>query len=418
MERVTDVAIIGAGPYGLSLAAHLAALGIEHRIFGRPMGGWIDGTPAGMLLKSDGFASNLSDPANELTLKQFCSERGLHYADLGVPVEREVFIAYSLDFQKRRVPHLEQKLVASIDRAHGAFHLRCDDGENVAARRVIIAVGLAPFAYMPPQFDILAAERRSHSVEVSDPRRFAAHDVVVIGGGASAIDLAALLHESGAAVTLASRRQQLDIHTKMRLPRPWGDRLRAPLSGIGPSWRSRILCEFPHIFRLLPEEKRLHIVRNHLGPAAGWFMKERVENKFRMLLGYQRMAVEATGGQIRLTFEKPGATRRLTPEHVIAATGYRIDIARLNFLPDKMRRAIATTGDAPLLSSRFESSIPGLYFIGPAAANAFGPVMRFTFGAGFTADRLSRHLRRSGRRGPSRYFSPKVTNATAQRPAR
>jgi thioredoxin reductase len=395
MDSVTDVAIIGAGPYGLSLASHLASSGVQHRIFGQPMQGWIGGTPAGMLLKSDGFASNLSDPQNGLTLKRYCSERTIPYADLGLPVQREVFIAYGLDFQNQRVPYLERKLIVSVRHASSGFLLSCDDGETIAARRVIVAVGLAPFAYVPPEFQYLNSDRWSHSIEISDPQRFSGRDVVVVGGGASAIDLAALLHEAGANVTLASRRQQLDIHTKMRLPRPWSDRVRAPLSGIGPSWRSRLLCELPHIFRLLPAKKRTHIVKYHLGPAAGWFMNDRVDNKFPILLGCQGMRVGEGSDRIRLAFETAADKRSLTAEHVIAATGYRIDLERLDFLPETMRRAMAAIDGAPLLSSRFESSVPGLFFIGPVAASCFGPVMRFTFGAGFTARHLSRYLSRT-----------------------
>lgn len=404
MVSVTDIAIIGAGPYGLSLAAHLTSLGIEHRIFGKPMQGWVDGTPAGMLLKSEGFASNLSDPAHAFTLQRFCAERNIPYADLGRPVTRDVFIAYGIEFCRRWVSHLEQKLVTAISPSGDGFHLLCDDGDELAARRVIVGIGLAPFAYMPPLLQKLPAALRSHSVVVSAPASFGGRDVVVIGGGASAIDLAALLHEAGAAVTLAARRPTVEIHTRMQLPRPWSDRLRAPLSGIGPSWRSRLFCEFPHLFRLLPAEKRLHIVKHHLGPAAGWFMRGRVENQFNMLLGYRRAAAEATNANIRITFDMPTGARVLAPNHVIAATGYRINLARLNFMPETMRRALALVGGAPALSRQFESSIPGLFFIGPAAANCFGPVMRFTFGADYTAHRLSHHLARQRDPRP-RYFA-------------
>src|ERR1700760_1616078 len=88
--KVCDVAIIGAGPYGLSIAAHLRAAGVDFRIFGKPMGFWRDHMPDGMHLKSEGFASSLSEPSGKFTLGAFCKERGLDYADLGSPVPLEV----------------------------------------------------------------------------------------------------------------------------------------------------------------------------------------------------------------------------------------------------------------------------------------------------------------------------------------
>lgn len=399
LDSTTDIAIIGAGPYGLSLAAHLTQGGVEHRIFGQPMQGWIDGTPAGMLLKSEGFASNLSDPAAEATLKNFCLEHNIRYADLGLPPQREVFIAYGLQFWQRRVPHLSQKLVTSVERSGDLFRLICDDGEMLAARRVIVASGIASYAYIPPLIDALPRDHRSHSATVSDPRSFAGRAVVIIGAGASAIDLAVLLHEAGAAVTMAARRPTLEIHgstppQRRLLPR----QIRAPISGIGPSWRSRLYCDFPHLFRFLPAEMRLHIVKTHLGPAGGWFMKERFEDKFALLLGYRRIATEAMGPRVRLRFELENEMRSVEADHVIAATGYRVDLDRLDFLSTELRDSLTRIGAAPALSRHFESSVPGLFFIGPTAANSFGPVMRFTFGARFTALRLSQHLARRRRR--------------------
>ena len=77
--KVTQVAIIGAGPYGLSIAAHLRSLGIPFRIFGTPVDTWRRHMPAGMSLKSDGFASCLSDPDDKGTLEAYCAERGIPY---------------------------------------------------------------------------------------------------------------------------------------------------------------------------------------------------------------------------------------------------------------------------------------------------------------------------------------------------
>src|SRR5271155_3005818 len=96
-----DAAIIGAGPYGLSIGAHFRSKGIPFRVFGRPMDSWISHMPKGMLLKSDGFASNIHDPKGEFTLGQFCAGRGIEYADSGIPVRLETFSCYGIEFRRR-----------------------------------------------------------------------------------------------------------------------------------------------------------------------------------------------------------------------------------------------------------------------------------------------------------------------------
>src|SRR5580693_2316182 len=111
-----EAAIIGAGPYGLSIAAHFRGRGIPFRIFGRPMDSWLSHMPKGMMLKSDGFASNIYDPAKEFTLGRFCAERGIPFADSGIPVDLDTFAAYGLAFKERMVPELEDRLVSRVER--------------------------------------------------------------------------------------------------------------------------------------------------------------------------------------------------------------------------------------------------------------------------------------------------------------
>jgi flavin-dependent dehydrogenase len=101
-----ETAIIGAGPYGLSIAAHLRNRGISFRIFGRLMDSWVAHMPKGMMLKSDGFASNIYDPKAKFTLQDFCAERGIEYAHMGKPVELATFGNYGLAFRDRMVPEL------------------------------------------------------------------------------------------------------------------------------------------------------------------------------------------------------------------------------------------------------------------------------------------------------------------------
>ena len=139
---MTEIAIVGAGPYGLSIAAHLRGQGIPFRIFGRPMESWLLHMPKTMSLKSDGFASNISDPKGELTLEKFCAERGLEYAAMQMPVKLDTFTSYGLTFRERMVPELEEKFVSHIERTNDGFRLRLEDGEELTARHVILAIGI------------------------------------------------------------------------------------------------------------------------------------------------------------------------------------------------------------------------------------------------------------------------------------
>ena len=116
-----ETAIIGAGPYGLSIAAHFRGSGIPFRIFGRPMDSWVAHMPQGMMLKSDGFASNIYDPDDKFTLRHFCEARRIEYADMGIPVKLSTFGDYGLAFRDRMVPELEEKMVVGIERQANGF---------------------------------------------------------------------------------------------------------------------------------------------------------------------------------------------------------------------------------------------------------------------------------------------------------
>ncbi len=394
MNSAFEVAIVGAGPYGLSLAAHLQALGIHFTIFGPPMEVWRQHMPQGMLLKSDGFASNLSDPNGSFTLKQFCEARGLPYDDTRTPVPLDTFINYGLAFQERMVPHLDTRRVTKIERSPNGFRLRVEDGATFEARRVVMAVGISHFAYVPGLLSHLPKELLTHSSAHHDYSAFRGKRVTIIGAGASAVDMAALMHESGVDVTLLARASKIRFHDGPGSGRRsiW-QRLRNPSSGLGPGWKSRIYTYAPGMFRHLPVNVRLRIVKNHLGPAPGWPMKSRVEGKVPMLLGYSIAHAIASDGVVRLSLRsEDGTFHEHETEHLIAATGYKPDLRRLEFLDVAIRNEIRSLTNAPALSIDFQSSAPGLYFVGIAAVNDFGPMMRFAYGSDYTAHRVARHL--------------------------
>jgi thioredoxin reductase len=392
-----ETAIIGAGPYGLSIAAHFRSRGIPFRIFGRLMDSWQTHMPKGMCLKSDGFASSIYDPDGEFTLAHFCAERGIGYSDAGLPVRLDTFTAYGLAFKERKVPELEDKMVTSVERLQDGFRLTLDNRETVTARRVVLAVGITHFEHLPAELANLPAEFLSHSFRHHDLEPFRGRNVVVIGGGSSATDLAGLLHEAGAEVQLVSRRTALKFHGAPQTDkRSWWQKIKRPQSGIGPGWRLRFLANAPMAFHYLPQSLRLEAVRRVLGPSGGWFAKDKVMGRVPLLLGYTLQAAEVQDGRVRLHLRAlDGSDREVLTDHVIAATGYKVDLDRLKFLSSEIRSKIKVVNGAPVLSSGFESSIRGLYFAGITAANSFGPVMRFAFGAGFTARTLTRAVRKS-----------------------
>ncbi|HWY32403.1 MAG TPA: NAD(P)-binding domain-containing protein [Candidatus Acidoferrum sp.] len=395
--KTSDVAIIGAGPYGLSIAAHLRAWGVDFRIFGSPMHTWQANMPKGMRLKSEGFASCLYDPDGSFTLAAYCKEKGLAYADIGIPVPLETFTAYGLEFQKRFVPELENKRVVSLRRAADGYQIHLEDGEAVAARKVIVAVGLNFYEYIPPILSSLPKTHLSHGAEYGAVDHFKDREVVVVGAGASALDLAALLHQAGACVQVVARKSVIRFHDPPPPhPRSLIERLWNPQTGIGQGWKLFLCVNAPLVFRLMSEQFRLDKVRRVLGPAPGWFIKKEVVGKVPLHLGLSITDAKVQNGRVRLQLtDAAGTGRTIEAEHIIAATGYQVDLRRLSFLDGNDLAQIRSVENTPVLSSNFESSLSGLYFVGTSAANTFGPLLRFACGAKFTARRLARHLAKS-----------------------
>lgn len=361
---------------------------------------WRNRMPKGMLLKSDGFASNLSDPASRFTLKYFSEAHNIPYDDTRLPVPIETFVEYAIAFQKEFVPDLDVRPVMSVEHGSSGYVVRMQDGESVVARRVVLAVGISHFAYVPEVFATLTPDRMSHSSAHNDPAVLRDKRVAVVGGGASAVDLAALMHESGVDVTIVARAPVIRFHD---MPSPNGrtmwQQMRNPSSGLGPGWKSRFFTDAPGLFRYFPRDTRLNIVRRHLGPAPGWPMKARVLGKVPMILGRASASAESSNGGVRLSLRnRHGATEEHHFDHIVAATGYRPDIRRLHFVSEQLRGQIRTVANAPVLSRDFQSSVPGLYFIGISAVNDFGPMMRFAYGSDYTARKLSSHLRNQAKR--------------------
>jgi thioredoxin reductase len=389
----TDIAIIGAGPYGLSLAACLKGSGQNVRIFGSPMHSWSHHMPRGMHLKSEGFASNLHDPGSRFTLETHCAERAIPYAHIGLPVAIETFIGYGMEFQRRYAPELQNVQITSLKQSDGMFELTTATGETARARRVVVAAGIVNFAYLPPELSSALGSNLSHSSRHCDLSGFRGRKIAVLGAGASAVDMAALLLQAGADVELVARRPAIQFHDPPNEPRPLLQRLKAPRSGLGIGWRSRMCTDIPLVFHAMPSSFRIKVVKRHLGPAPCWFTRGEVDGRLPMHLSTHIASAAAVDGKARLVLRRAdGQDSRLDVDHVIAATGYKASVARLAFIDQSLQARVRTVDEAPALNRQFESSVPGLYFIGAAAANSFGPLLRFAYGAKYAATRVAASL--------------------------
>jgi thioredoxin reductase len=387
MSDNVNVAIVGAGPYGLSLGAHLGAAGVEFRQFGSPMRLWRASMPKGMFLKSQGFASNLSSPDDAHTLERFCSATDRHYASYGVPVSLDTFVAYGTWFQQQLVPDLEQILVSDITPTGGRFRLTLEDGSRFEAAKVVVAVGVEHFASVPQELAALPGELCTHSSAHTDLGLLRGKRVLVVGAGQSALESAALLHESDAEVTVVARAAEVKWNGEpLPLERPWLQRVLEPEAGLGSGWTTWFYSRHPELFRRLPAKTRVHRARTALGPAGAPWLRSRVEGRFPVLLEQKIQWAKANGAPVVVAVEDGrGTQRELTADHVIAATGYRTDLGRLGFIGGDLRQRIREVAGTPVVNRHYESSVPGLHFIGPAVAPSLGPVMRFVYGSAHAA---------------------------------
>jgi len=390
-----DTTIVGAGPYGLSVAAHLRASQTPFELLGSPLESWRSFMPEGMVLKSERFASNLWDPQRRYTLRRYLESRGLPWQPVGSPLSLALFLEYAEWFRQRAVGEPRNVTLTRLRRLPEGFRLELDDGATFTSRRVVLATGHMAFRLLPQELASLPEPLVLHSARIGDVKRYAGRDVCIIGAGQSALETAAILHENGARVRVLVRRDRIEWNPPSK-PRSMLARILEPDAGVASGWKSLAISELPRTFRwYFPPERRHWFVARAYGASGSWWLRERVEKRIEVLLSSQVLsAAAADSAGVRLRVQGPSGASTITAQHVVAATGFRINVDRLDYLEPSLARSIEREADGvPALDSRFETSVPGLFIVGVASAPVFGPIMRFMYGAKHVAPVLARRLR-------------------------
>jgi FAD-dependent urate hydroxylase len=396
-DSTTPVVVVGAGPYGLSLAAHLEHRNVEHRIFGKPMHTWQTLLPT-MGLKSHDFATNVHVPEKGNRFVEYCRSHG---RDLSEPIPFTLFAEYGLWVQRRLVAQVEESQVTRITAASGGFGVRLETGERLFASQVVMATGWAHWESIPPVLAGLPRELVSHTSHHSDYTDFRGKDVTVLGAGSSALEAATLLHERGASVRLLVRGGPPVFGLPPAPRRPLKERLLYPPSVLGPGRKNFLLERLPtapHL--LLSDERRVHLTRTHLPALSAWWLRDRFEGNVDVHLGCEVAGAAEADSALRLTVRRDGqAGWNIQTDHVVCGTGFEVDVDRHTVLDRAVTGPLERIVRAPRLTRHFESSVPGLYFIGAGSTLSFGPLFRFVAGAAYAAPALAGHLARTASRG-------------------
>jgi cation diffusion facilitator CzcD-associated flavoprotein CzcO len=384
-----DVAVVGAGPYGLSAGVHLKAKGITVRVFGEPMEFWANKMPEGMLLRSPRVASSLSDPDRAFTLEAY---ETASKKEPCAPVPLDTFVEYGRWFRHQLGSDLDLRTVLCIDRDGAEFRLTLQDGEEIRSTYVVVAAGIGPFKKKPAVFQSLSPRQAIHCYEGRDVKKFAGKRIAVIGAGQSALESAALLHEANAQVEVIVRESHLrwiGQHSWLHHMGPISSLLYSP-HDVGPLGISRLVA-YPKIVSHVPLKLRDKIRTRAVRPAGSRWLPERLA-AVRITTGRSVSQASTVGDDVALKLDD-GSERRV--DHVLLGTGYQVDISRYNFLSQNLIQDISQFDGYPKLAGGFRSSVPGLHFIGATAARSFGPLLYFVAGTEFGSRELVSHLSKS-----------------------
>lgn len=384
-----DVAVVGAGPFGLSVAAHL---GSRARLFGSALETWRTRMPPDMLLRSAWEETSLSAPRDAGSIDAWAAAEGEPRQE---PLPLQAFLRYGEWFRRTFIADHDTDDVAAIEENGRRLRVTTVGGSSLEVDTVVVAVGVTPFPHAPAALADALGERVRFAIEHTDFSHLSDRSVLVVGAGQAGLESAGLAARAGGDVEVVTRSEvrwfaDREPHHPRGPVRQRLYRLAYPAVGYGPPPLNRLVLH-PDAFAALPRGTRTALTRRLLRPGGSPWVRELVDGKVRVTPGAVPTSLERRNGRLRVVLSD-GTEREV--DDILLATGYRFDLSRLAFLDERLRLGVRVEDGWPVIDRSFRSSDPRLVFVGYAAEGRFGPISRFVLGCEFTAPRVAAALGR------------------------
>lgn len=348
----TPVLIVGAGPYGLSLANYLTEQGQEFKIIGKPMELWREHTFSDAYLRSDMATSEISHPDNKFSLETFRTKAGIKSESASERVSVKEYRRY-IDWVLGSISYtVQQEYLSELTKEKDHFIAELESGTQIRAKQVVIATGVAHHLKVPEAFS--DARDVIHSYFTREIEALRGKKVLVVGAGQSAAEAMEICQLNDNQVHWYSRKE----------PRYYSEPLDLP------KWIFNLVVKSAGFFRRLPHM----VIKNMFSIFSATTMTPDNEEKLGAISRFSSM---------------PDLSEY---DHVISATGYNYTLNHMKFLAEELRGSLEMRASMPRIDKNFMSSMRDLYFIGPATEMFFGPPMKFMIGSKYVAPRLSKIL--------------------------
>lgn len=390
--KKSDVVIVGAGPYGLSAAAHLVHAGVEPHVFGEALSFWKQNMPRQMLLRSRTEASNIHTPQKHLSIDAYQRVIKRKFSE---PVPVEDFIAYGEWLQKQVAPKLDGRHVSKVSRNGSGFIVCTKDGDSIHAKSVILALGIGLFLQRPKHFAGIPRELAPHSSELPDLSKFHGKRVAVLGKGQSALEYAAILSENGAEVQIITRSPAIAFRPFAWRKHLFRTLMTGPLKSIsykilpptdlGDINTARKIADPEKFCRQTPEMQD-KLIKDCTKPVGAYWLTSRLSG-VTVKTGLTVIHAQQIGGKVNLSFSDSTTDQ---VDLVVLATGYKIDISKYGILDPTLQEQVQQTPDGyPVLTTGLETSVSGLHMTGVIAERTLGPTLRFVTGTSNAGPRVA-----------------------------